>query len=492
MQLVWLQSILRIGDNPALYHALHSRQQVLIVYARTPSTWRELGFGRRKINAMAKALADFAQTANKYNLPLLIANAQSLAQEQQLVKQLLLATKASALHYNYQWQKSATANAQQLVTACAKLGIATFAYEAECIIEPRQIRNQKGRAYRVFTPFMRRWQEQAQQLSRQLHPGIKPCNYSWSAKKISALNKALSPCFELSFVDAKTSPTIDLAAFNHGLSAFLDDKLLLTEQAAHSTLEEFIHQKLPDYQQNKEFLHQNALSGLGLYVANGKLSTLQCYRALGQMTDINHSAAQSWLRQLIWRDFFRHLLHAYPKIGIGQPFLDFASNIKYYNDRQQFRRWCRGQTGVPIIDAAMRQLWRHGRLHNRLRMLAASYLCKHLLIDWRWGEAWFMRHLLDADFATNNGNWQWCASVGADSVPYFRFFNPVLQSKKYDATGDYIRRHLPRLASLNNKDIHQPPLALRAQLNYPPPLISQQAAKERAMAAFVAAKNKSN
>jgi deoxyribodipyrimidine photo-lyase len=208
-------------------------------------------------------------------------------------------------------------------------------------------------------------------------------------------------------------------------------------------------------------------------------------------------SADTWLSELIWREFYIDILYHFPQVR-GRSFKPDLDNIHWSNDRQEFEAWCAGLTGYPIVDAAMRQLAETGWMHNRARMIVASFLVKDLLIDWRWGERWFMQHLLDGDPASNNGGWQWTAGTGTDAAPYFRIFNPILQGKKSDPKGGYVRRWLPELNELPNRYVHEPwsmPEEVQADArctiehDYPAPIVEHSWARERTLAAYQSARD---
>jgi deoxyribodipyrimidine photo-lyase len=200
---------------------------------------------------------------------------------------------------------------------------------------------------------------------------------------------------------------------------------------------------------------------------------------------IENSGQQFWLNELLWREFYQHVMADFPHVSKYLPFKRSTQNIPWRQDDDALNAWKYGQTGIPIVDAGMRQMLATGWMHNRVRMICAMFLAKNLLIDWRIGEAWFMQQLIDGDFAANNGGWQWSASTGTDSVPYFRVFNPISQSQKFDAQGDYIRRWVPELAKCDAKQIHEPYAnASTVELNYPRPIVDLKTSRQHAIATF--------
>jgi deoxyribodipyrimidine photo-lyase len=235
---------------------------------------------------------------------------------------------------------------------------------------------------------------------------------------------------------------------------------------------------------------------LSPYLAVGAVSLRQClWSALdanqGRLEGGNQGLS-TWINELIWREFYKHIVRGFPEVCRYRPFKADTASIPWRHDAQLFQQWCRGLTGFPLVDAAMRQLNETGWMHNRLRMVTAMFLTKHLLVDWRWGERYFMNKLVDADFAANNGGWQWSASTGADAAPYFRVFNPTRQSQRFDPEGRFIRRYLPHMAGLDNAAIHDPAPLERAAIGYPMPIVDHALAVKQVKTLFQAALNSSN
>ncbi|MEX2367033.1 MAG: deoxyribodipyrimidine photo-lyase, partial [Pseudohongiellaceae bacterium] len=245
-------------------------------------------------------------------------------------------------------------------------------------------------------------------------------------------------------------------------------------------LDRFCLQGLDAYHKLRDQPALDATSRLSPYLAAGVLGIRECWRKSAACQD--GEGLFTWQNELLWRDFYRHIMFHFPRVCQHQPWKQDTVRIPWRHDPKEFHRWCHGQTGFPIIDAAMRQLLELGWMHNRLRMIVAMFLSKHLLIDWRLGEKWFMQHLVDGDFAANNGGWQWSASTGTDAVPYFRIFNPVTQSQRFDPHGDFIRAFVPELATLDRRAIHQPGKLRPAA--YPEPMIDLGFGRQRALSAF--------
>ena len=263
------------------------------------------------------------------------------------------------------------------------------------------------------------------------------------------------------------------------------------ETAAKSQLETFIAERLGGYKAQRDFPGVNGTSAISPWLAIGAISARQCLDAAAAANagklDSGDPGAVHWISELVWREFYKHLIAAFPRLCIGRAFKPETELIRWRDDPDGLAAWKEGRTGVPIVDAAMRQLLQTGWMHNRLRMVSAMFLTKDLFIDWREGEAHFMRHLVDGDLAQNNGGWQWSASTGTDAAPYFRIFNPVSQSRTYDPAGRFIRKFCPELADLDNDAIHEPwklPGLLRGGIDYPPPIVEHSAVRERVIEAF--------
>ena len=269
----------------------------------------------------------------------------------------------------------------------------------------------------------------------------------------------------------------------------LQDRWPFSEEYALTSLDDFINDKVIHYEKERDFPHQDSTSQLSPYLNLGIISIRQCIQALFRRQhdhfQIEHLGQQTWLDELLWREFYQHILFDFPQISKHQPFKTHTHKIQWRDAPEDLAAWQQGQTGIPIVDAGMRQLLATGWMHNRVRMVTAMFLTKNLLMDWRLGEQWFMQHLIDGNLAANNGGWQWCASTGTDSVPYFRIFNPISQSQKFDVNGNYIRQWVPELAHLDAKTIHEPYAKnSNLALNYPKPIADLKQTRIRAIEVF--------
>jgi deoxyribodipyrimidine photo-lyase len=264
-------------------------------------------------------------------------------------------------------------------------------------------------------------------------------------------------------------------------------------------LREFITKRGDDYKAKRDFPAIDGTSSLSPHLAIGTVSPRQCVIAAmeantsgkGSKLDNGSDGLVHWISEVMWREFYIHILVGYPRVCMHRAFQLSTEQLRWNENPTHFEAWCQGKTGVPIVDAGMRQLLATGWMHNRMRMVTAMYLTKNLFIDWRKGEKWFMQHLVDGFLASNNGGWQWSASTGTDAAPYFRIMNPVSQSQKFDAQGEYIRTFVPELRDVEGEGIHEPwelPLLLRTKLDYPEPLVNLTKSRQDAIDKFASLK----
>jgi len=329
--------------------------------------------------------------------------------------------------------------------------------QGQLVHHPLSIQKPDGKPYTVYTPFSKAW------------------------KALLPDSLGLSPAPER----LSTHPQIT----SDPLPSSAQDALFPAgEDEAQRRLKSFLDDQIFAYGEQRNRLDLEGTSALSPYIHFGML---------GMRTAVHHArqaisaapdeqarkSAQTWLNELIWREFYIHILYHFPHVIKGS-FRPQYDQIQWRNDPEEFEAWKMGQTGYPVIDAAMRQMINTGWMHNRARMIVASFLVKDLLIDWRWGERWFMQNLLDGDLAANNGGWQWTAGTGTDAAPYFRIFNPVLQSIKFDPQGIYIKKWVSELTHLGPKDIHAPWEKNIIVDGYPDPIVDHKFARERTLAAY--------
>jgi deoxyribodipyrimidine photo-lyase len=345
-----------------------------------------------------------------------------------------------------------------LVGGCLPLKLV----QGQLVIHPLAGLKPSGEPYRIYTPFKRNWLAHKPKIEL-----IDP------PKRIP------------SFQDIESDP----------LPAFSEATLLEAgEKAAHRRLSNFLDDKIREYHQTRDRMDQDGTSLLSPYIHFGVLglrtAIFYAAKAVEEAGKGDEEGPQMWLNELIWREFYIHILYHYPKVRT-QNFREEYDRIFWLNREDEFQAWKSGKTGYPVVDAGMRQLRDTGWMHNRARMITASFLVKDLLIDWRWGEEWFREMLLDGDLAANNGGWQWVAGTGTDASPYFRIFNPTLQSKKFDPEGNYIRKWIPELSHLDDRSIHTPWKKGLPATEYPHPIVDHKIARDRTLLAYQSAREQS-
>ncbi len=471
--LVWLRSDLRLEDNPALFHACRdSAGGVIAVFLFSPDQWRRHDWGPRKTAYVLRNLESLGGDLAAIGIPLLVEKAPLFSDSPKALQKILELHCCKALYFNREYEFNEAARDEQVTNRVLDRGIAVRAFDDQMILAPGTIRTQKGGAYSVFTPFWRNW---SQHLDKQL-PAPLP--------KPSAACTDTSLEFRLpEFVRSRRPVECSKVHFTVG------------ERAAKEQLNSFLTQSASDYHRLRDDPAANGTSGLSAALALGVLSPRTCLdRAIEPGDGLilgGHEGVQAWIRQLAWRDFYRQVLVSFSRVSRGRSFIEWTDQVEWRDNEDDLDAWRNGQTGVPLVDAGMRQLRQTGWLHNRVRMVTAMYLAKDLLLDWRQGEAHFMRQLVDGDFANNNGGWQWSASTGVDAAPYFRIMNPWTQASRFDPKGEYIKTWVPELREVDSSNLHDPRKlreSIPAGLEYPEPLVDHRSARIRAVAAFEKAK----
>jgi deoxyribodipyrimidine photo-lyase len=464
--LVWFRRDLRLADNPALRHALDHHEQVLPVYIHAPdeeAPWAPGGATRWWLH---HSLAALQQALVKSGAPLLIRRGGS----QQELLALAKAVKAGAVYWNRLYEPALVRRDQGIKQALREAGLQAQSFNAALLAEPWELKTGAGDPYRVFTPFWRA----ASAVMPQRAPLPAP-------RKIAAPPPPKGDSLE----QLDLLPRI---AWDSGLRA----AWMPGEHGAWRELEAFCDEALERYKAERDLPAVNGTSRLSPHLHFGEISPLQAAARLRRLGQEQAKAGvlnnvENYIRQLGWREFAHHLLYHFPETP-EKPLYEKFEAMPWRHKRDyaaDLRAWQRGRTGVPLVDAGMRQLWHTGWMHNRVRMVAASFLAKNLLIPWQEGAAWFWDTLVDADLANNTLGWQWTAGCGADAAPYFRVFNPVLQGGKFDAQGRYIRAWLPELAGLDDKTLQEPWKAARPlSPPYDRPIAGLAASRQRALDAY--------
>ncbi len=458
MNLVWFRNDLRLTDNPALHAAGAQGQPLMAVVVLTRRQWQRHDDAPRKIAFWRDALQCLSDDLVRLNIPLRVLHCDDYDDCGAALLDLCLHVQARGLYFNYEYPLNERRRDRAVKQLLRSNGLRCEGCHGDLMLEPGAVRSAKAEPFRVFTPFGRVWRKEVQMrdLSCLPAPPRQAPVAGYASDPIPALGEPY---------DRQLWP--------------------VGEQAGAQRLYHFAENSLAAYGEQRDFPALEATSSLSAYLNTGQLSVRQClnvaYHALGE-----HWLESQWVTELIWREFYRHLLVAFPDLNRLEPFRpDVEARLQWHDRPEQFGAWCRGETGFPIVDAAMRQLLATGWMHNRLRMVVASFLTKLLGVDWRQGATFFMQQLIDGDFASNLGGWQWSASVGADAAPYFRIFSPQRQAERFDPEDAFVCHWLPELATLPARQRQDPQVS--SHLRGLTPVIDYRAARAAALAAYKAA-----
>lgn len=457
----WFRRDLRLTDHAALYHALKNSQAVHCVFVFDTDILDPLTDKQdRRVEFIWHSLHELNQRLQEMGSTLQVLHGRA----EELIPRLARELDVAAVFCNRDYEPDAVLRDAAVAAALEESTIAFHHYKDQVIFEQSEILTGGGTPYSVFTPYKNAWLKKLDDFYLRAYP---------TERYFSAFARCA----------AVALPTLESLGFMPG-------KLSLQAVGQPDKLFDDFMLRIGDYQEARNFPAVKGVSCLSTHLRFGTISirylAATAYHAGG-------AGAQTWLSELIWRDFYQMQLHHHPQLGQGFTFKQQFNAIAFPNDEAKFAAWCEARTGYPLIDAAMRQLNQSGYMHNRLRMVVASFLVKDLHIDWRWGERYFAQHLLDFDLAANNGGWQWAASTGCDAQPWFRIFNPVTQSEKFDAQGKFIRRYVPELGGCPDKWIHAPWLMPSAEQRrcgwvpgqtYPAPVVDHALARIKTLALF--------
>lgn len=473
--LVWLRNDLRINDNYALHAACRSgNARVIALFIATPGQWAQHHMAPKQAEFIWQSLLDIQRSLAKKGIPLHIAECDDFTASVALLQEFCREHRVDRLFYNYQYEVNERERDARVERTLFEQDVMVQGFDDSLLLPPGSVLTGNREMYKVFTPFSRAF-------VKRLKEGLPACLPAPDVRHGGAVDLDDRPLKVFDYPREE----VDAHLFPSG------------EQAAIARLREFCQQPVTQYPEQRDLPARDGTSRLSVYLATGVLSPRQClHRLLKQHPrGLEDQQVFVWLNELIWREFYRHLLVAWPSLCRHQPFTRWTRGVKWRDDQQGLLAWQQGKTGYPIVDAAMRQLNSLGWMHNRLRMITASFLVKDLLVDWREGERYFMSQLLDGDLAANNGGWQWAASTGTDAAPYFRIFNPTTQGERFDKTGEFIRHWLPELRAVPEKYIHQPhEWAKKNQqsLDYPLPIVEHKQARQQTLDAFEAARKQTD
>lgn len=426
VNIFWFRRDLRLDDNAGLYHALTAGLPVVPVFIFDKTILNQLeDKGDKRVAFIHATLCELQQHLENIGSTLHILYDQPI----EAFKKLTTAYNIESVFTNHDYEPYAKERDDAIAAYLMQNGKGFYTFKDQVIFEKNEVIKDNNTPYTVFTPYSKKWK-------------LTLTNASFEAYPNNTLlhNFLQQPPF--------TIPTLKEMGF-HAQQTIYPKK----------ELDEAIVKK---YSQNRDFPGlENSTSKLGIHLRFGTVS-------IRQIASIAMQLNETFLNELIWRDFYQMILWHFPKVGMGKAFKAEYEKIPWRNDEEEFGKWCKGQTGYPIVDAGMRELNSTGFMHNRVRMITASFLTKHLLIDWRWGEAYFAQKLLDFDLASNNGGWQWAAGSGCDAAPYFRIFNPYLQTTRFDKDLVYIKKWIPELN----------------EFSYPKPIVQHEFARKRTLETY--------
>jgi len=466
-QLLWLRSDLRVSDNTALAAAMAAGPTVAL-YLITPCQWLAHDDAPCKVDFWLRNLVALSEQLHALNVPLLIREVDDWTAAPDALLRVCQQLGMQGVHCNDEYGVNEQHRDQAVAERLQGAGVSLRRHLDQLLFAPGTLRTQSGGYFKVFSQFRKAC------LARlSVSPPL--CIPRPAAQPPLPIVSDPLPTAVAGF----PPPTDYLRALWPAGEAF-----------AQRRLASFVEDDLEQYHQRRDLPAEPGTSQLSPYLAAGVISIRQCLHAAlcynrGEL-DSGASGATTWINELLWREFYKHILVGYPRVSMHRAFRPETEALPWRRAPYELEAWQQGRTGFPIIDAAMRQLRETGWMHNRLRMITAMFLSKNLLIDWREGERWFMRHLIDGDLAANNGGWQWSASTGTDSVPYFRLFNPTSQSQRFDPDGQFLRRWLPELQHLSSRDIHSPATHhnLFGVIEYPTPIVDLGKSRARALDAF--------
>ncbi|KAK4053635.1 DNA photolyase phr1 [Microbotryomycetes sp. JL221] len=510
---------MRITDNRALSHASGFAQKhklpLVVLYVISPGDFKSHDRAPRRIDFMLRQLQVLQPHLDSMNIPLYTVSWEPRKQIPTKMLELMQEWDAAALFGNIEHEVDELGRDIEIITKTSEARQKKRGWRGEvafmadmCVVPPGKVLTKQGKPYSVYSPWYRNWAETVtSDLMEYVGDCGKPEANDKSARDHAVIGKLLGhdiPKEVKSFELTKE----DKEAMNHlfplgdGIVDKIMHRFLRTKIRENVFFEPPLHHgaedakdplkdsKIGKYQTGRNDVSLDGTSHISPYLAAGVVSPRELLRMTMELTknklvtERDANGIGMWVTEVAWRDFYQHVLVAWPRVCMRKPFNLKFEHIAWEENEDHFKAWCDGQTGYPIVDAAMRSIKTQGYMHNRARMIVAMFLSKDLMMDWRKGEKFFMQNLIDGDFGSNNGGWQWSSSTGTDPQPYFRIFAPLSQSKKSDPNGTYIRHWVPELKDVKGDDIHDPPAAIRKKVGYPLPIVDHAQARKRAIARF--------
>jgi len=472
--LVWFRRDLRVFDHAALHHALRASGAVYCAFVFDTAILAGLPRDDRRLRFIHASLLELDAELRRLGGGLIVRHGAA----RELIPALAAELEVDAVYVNRDYEPDAIARDAAVAEALAAAGRTLFSFKDQVVFEKNEVLTLAGQPYGVFTPYKNAWLKRLAAQPEAVAPWpVEP----YAAAFAAPAGQHMPALAELGFDDGPLPAPAGMSGAGALFEAFLP--------------------RLAEYGTARDFPAQTGTSQLSVHLRFGTTSVRHLVRTLQQAmaNGLGGSGAPVWLSELVWRDFYAMILFHHPHVAerAFKPAFDAVEWEAGPQAEALFAAWCEGRTGYPLVDAAMLQLNRTGFMHNRLRMVTASFLVKDLGIDWRRGERYFARQLIDYDLASNVGGWQWAASTGCDAQPWFRIFNPVTQSQKFDAKGTFIRQYLPQLGKLDARDIHAPWTVPAEELaecgvilgrDYPEPVVKHEEARQKTLARFAVVK----
>lgn len=425
ISIFWFRRDLRLHDNAGLYHALKSGNPVLPIFIFDKNILEKLEDKKdKRVQFIHNALSEIQEQLQTLGSTLLV----KYGTPEEILPALLNEYEVSAIFTNHDYEPYAQVRDEAVKEYAMTEAVDFYTFKDQAIFEKNEILSGAGTPYTVFTPYSRKWKEKVNTFYLKSYPNEKYFNNFLKTDKIEMPSLA-----DMGFQSTST---------------------VFPKKEVRENI-------VKNYAEKRDFPATEGTTRLSVHLRFGTVSIRELARTAQRLSE-------TWLNELIWRDFYFNILHHFPHVGQGFAFRKEYDKIQWRNNETEFNKWCEGKTGYPIVDAGMRELNTTGFMHNRVRMVVASFLTKHLLIDWRWGEAYFSQKLLDFDLSANNGGWQWASGSGCDAAPYFRVFNPRLQTEKFDKNLEYIKKWVPELNSFD----------------YPLPIVDHDFARKRVLEVY--------
>ncbi|KAI9672342.1 MAG: hypothetical protein M1817_003364 [Caeruleum heppii] len=504
----WYKCDLRTRDNKALHLAAQKAKEgkvpLICIYIVSPQDFQAHLTAPVRVDFILRTLEVLKKDLAKLKIPLYVETVEKRRNVPGRILELMEEWGASHLFANIEYEVDELRRESMMTRQCLERGIDLTVVPDTCVVAPGELSSQQGNQYAVYSPWFRAWVAYLHTHPHQLNlydaPGENPDSATTRFKHL----------FDAPIPDAPANKQLTDEEKKRFRSMWPPG-----EQEAHERLDKFLAEKVGKYKDTRNIPSANSTAVLSVHFASGTLSARTAIRTARdnnstKKLDGGNLGIMGWISEVAWRDFYKHVLAHWPYVwyvipltrlcrkargihgsredSMHKPFKPEYTNIEWEYDDDKFQAWCDGRTGYPIVDAGMRQLNYTGYMHNRCRMIVASFLAKDLLIDWRRGERYFMEHLIDGDFASNNGGWGFSASTGVDPQPYFRIFNPLLQSEKFDPDGEYIRKWIPELEGVTGKAVHDPygrgSGKVVEKRGYPKYIVEHKMARERALARY--------